>query len=1114
MHPDAQPSSPTPRDLFLEALERPLPADRAAFLDAACRGDRALRAAVEELLTHHRPDQFLESPAFVIAAGITASSEQPGDRVGHYQLLEPIGEGGFGVVWKAAQEEPVRRLVALKVIKPGMDTKEVLARFEQERQALALMDHPNIARVYDGGATRSGRPFFVMELVQGVRITDYCDAQQLPIRERLTLFMQVCHAVQHAHQKGIIHRDLKPSNIMVTLRDGGPVPKVIDFGVAKATQGRLTAATVVTQLQQVLGTPLYMSPEQAGMTALDIDTRSDIYSLGVLLYELLTGCSPIDTSTAAQAGLDEIRRIVRELDPLRPSARVKALGGTELWAVAKRRRTEAAKLPGTLGGDLDWIVMKCLEKDRRRRYETASSLAHDLHRHLANEAVIARPPTSAYVLARFIQRNKLAFTAGTAVAASLVVGIMASVWQSARANHEARRAKAAESKAVAALEELRSTAPALAAQAKDLAARERFAEAIEKLDYVIKLRPDAIEHLLIKADLLECQLQFGAAATAYRAALRLEPGHQRARANETLCANLQSELDSQKKLSRKSLLQLFQAMLAENRPASELITIGRLVGEEKRLLLDYWIERLRDLPVAPARPIGKRLSMLADGTLALDLSNTTIVDLTPLEGMPLAKLNLSGCIAVTDLSALRNLPLRILHIDQTRVTNLAPLARMSSLKAVDLSDTGVSDLSPLKGLPMEQLSLRATKVVDLAPLQGMPLQSLNLRSTKVSSVQRLAGLPLVSLDCTAIPATDFRALAGASLKELNLQYTRVADLSFLRGMPLQHLILNSCALAKGYQVLQELRTLETLLLPDTVWSLPKEEIAAIAVLRRHPALRQIATESAQMQGQPLTGIESAGAFWKAWDREMSWVSALHNDGVKFTTERRKDGALAVTIEDAAFNNLSVFQGANLSALTLIGTRVTNLAPVAGLPLKQLQLRRSLVTDLSPIAGLPLQELRLKETPVTNLSFLNRAPLRDSLEILFLERLNVTDFSPIAACAALRTLSAYQSPLSDLGPLRGLHLQNLYIAGTRVRDLSPLTGMPLKELFFDLTPVSDLTPLLGISSLKHLIVSEKAGNVEALKKLPSLQRLSYHFDPKLPGPSMSTTEFWQAFGAGR
>ena len=438
MNPLSPSPAPHPRDLFLEAIEKPTPAERAAFLDGACRGDAALRSAVEELLANHREDSFLEGPALSVPASVNPASEQAGQRIGHYKLLQQIGEGGFGVVWMAEQELPVRRRVALKIIKLGMDTKEVIARFEQERQALAMMEHPNISKVFDAGATQSGRPFFVMELVRGVKITEYCDEQQLDTGQRLALFIQVCQAVQHAHQKGIIHRDLKPSNILVTINDGEAVPKVIDFGVAKATQGRLTDATFFTQFQQMVGTPLYMSPEQAELTSLDIDTRSDIYSLGVLLYELLTGQTPIDTTTLAKAGLDEIRRIIREVDPPRPSARVKTLDGKELTTTAKRRHTEATKLPSALSGDLDWIVMKCLEKDRSRRYDTANGLAHDLQRHLANEIVTARPPTAAYLINRLVRRNKLAVTAAVAIAASLVIGLTASVWQAVRATRATR----------------------------------------------------------------------------------------------------------------------------------------------------------------------------------------------------------------------------------------------------------------------------------------------------------------------------------------------------------------------------------------------------------------------------------------------------------------------------------------------------------------------------------------------------------------------------------------------------------------------------------------------------------------------------------------------------
>ena len=325
--------------------------------------------------------------------------------IGSYKLLERIGEGGFGVVYMAEQLKPVRRKVALKIVKPGMDTRQVIARFEAERQALAIMDHANIAKVLDGGVSPSGRPYFVMDLIKGVPITEFCDQNQLPARRRLELFITVCHAVQHAHQKGIIHRDLKPSNVLITQHDTTPVVKIIDFGVAKALGQVLTDKTLFTGFAQMLGTPLYMSPEQAGQSGLDVDTRSDIYSLGVLLYELLTGTTPFDSERFKTAAFDEIRRIIREEEPLKPSSRLSATRET-LKSISAQRQTEPAKLTKLLQGDIDWIVMKALEKDRTRRYETANAFAEDLEHFLSGEPVKARPPSTSYRVRKFVRRNQ------------------------------------------------------------------------------------------------------------------------------------------------------------------------------------------------------------------------------------------------------------------------------------------------------------------------------------------------------------------------------------------------------------------------------------------------------------------------------------------------------------------------------------------------------------------------------------------------------------------------------------------------------------------------------------------------------------------------------------
>ena len=414
------------------ALELP-PEERAAYLDQACGPDLRLRQLVEGMLRAHQRIGAARPPAnqtiLIPKSAFATGAEAAGSCIGPYKLLQQIGEGGYGVVFMAEQQQPVRRRVALKLVKLGMDTKQVIARFEAERQALALMDHPNIAKVLDAGATETGRPFFVMELVRGIRITDYCDQNNLPTTQRLQLFIQVCNAIQHAHQKGIIHRDIKPSNILVTLHDGVAVPKVIDFGIAKATSGQtLTDKTVFTAFEQFIGTPAYMSPEQAEMSGLDIDTRSDLYALGVLLYELLTGKTPFDAKRLVSAALDELRRIIREEEPPRPSARISTLDAAEQTTVAKRRQSEPPKLVHLVRGDLDWIVMKCLEKDRSRRYETVNALASDIQRHLQNEPVMARPPSRLYRLQKTVRRNKVVFAAAAVAILSLVLGLAFSTW--------------------------------------------------------------------------------------------------------------------------------------------------------------------------------------------------------------------------------------------------------------------------------------------------------------------------------------------------------------------------------------------------------------------------------------------------------------------------------------------------------------------------------------------------------------------------------------------------------------------------------------------------------------------------------------------------------------
>lgn len=530
--------------------------------------------------------------------------ERPGDFIGPYQLGEKLGEGGCGVVYRAEQTHPIRRAVALKIIKLGMDTRQVIARFEAERQILALLDHPHIAKVLDAGATEGGRPFFVMELVPGVRITDYCNTARLSTPQRLGLFAQVCRAVQHAHQKGIIHRDLKPSNILVAESEGVPVPKVIDFGIAKATDPAVAAATLLTATQQVPGTPAYMSPEQAGSGALDLDTRSDIYALGVLLYELLTGHLPFERTELLQAGWEQIRRLIVEREPPKPSTRLSLLTRQDLTVVAQDHGTEPPRLLHRVRGDLDWIVMKCLEKDRGRRYETASGLAEDLERHLGHQPVNARPPGRGYRFQKYVQRNKA--TAGFLATLGIVLlaGVIVSGWQALRATRAEREQARLRERAQAEARTSRQTAqvlrdvlygvmPAVAKGRDTELLRGVIARAAQNIDDNLKEQPAVASDLHLTLSEVYVSLgDYGRAETAARRALelgRLAGGGEGLPYSDAL-AQLAVVLDRQGRLpaAEESYLATLglRRKLAGNRPAliaSSLNNLGNVLWRRDQL---------------------------------------------------------------------------------------------------------------------------------------------------------------------------------------------------------------------------------------------------------------------------------------------------------------------------------------------------------------------------------------------------------------------------------------------------------------------------------------------------------------------------------------------------
>lgn len=932
-------------------------------------------------------------------------------RPGHYVIHGTLNQGGMGSILEATQS-CLGRTVAMKVIL-GEVSENAMARFVEEARIAGQLEHPNIVPIHEFGIDHENRLFFTMKRIKGrslqdalggVRSRDPIALERYSFPELLNIFQKVCDAVGFAHSCGVIHRDLKPANVM--LGDHGEV-LVVDWGLAKkisddepggsrAQPPPVTTGGETTRQGEVLGTPRYMSPEQSHGKALD--HRSDIYSLGAILHTLLFLAPPFASpGDSGAAGVPE-----RE---------------TVFWP------------GGRIPRSLQAVANKALGLDPARRYQSVAELKSDVSAYQAGFATRAENAGLWKQITLALKRNRReAALSGAAMV--LLFGLAAVAFL--KVAHE-------RDVAARALSELRKAAPAFVAQARSQALAGRLEDALGRVDDALSLDPQNPEYLRTKANLLQSDLRFRDAAVVFRS---IEGTlSEVARFNANLCETLASEEHQYGEVSKQSLVRLYEEMMKERRPTYELMPLARLLGRDRDLALGFWTERLKHLPCALDPPIEKRLSARPDGLLKLDLSATGILDLQPLQGMPVAELDLGACVGVSNLVPLAS----------------APLTRL------DLSHTSVSDLAPLLGSPVQDLVLRGAPVTNLSVLRGMPLRHLDVSQCLVGNLDELIQPLLESLFLEGCTVADLRPLAGAGLRSLRLDQAVVES---------------------GFDALTRCDALERLVLPRNWLRLPAEEIAAIRRLAHHPRLRRI-SEMLPSRGDPV--LDDAAQFWQKWSEDLRWAEALLRSGGNPKITRLKDATWEVDMHDGPVSDISILNGARISRLDVSSTRVRDLSPLRGQPLRHLDLRNTLVEKLDPLTNMPLRQLFLFRTPVRD--FAPLSALHD-LELLDASDTALSDLSMLRA-PRLSELRIGSTRVADLAPLEGLPLQRLHCDNIPAKTLAPLLKVPSLLWLIPPRHVEDVRLLRGMPNLARISYEWFPGS------LPTLSASEFWEHPDVP-----------------